>query len=304
MIILKNKLIYYLQKLLIDSNIYIPHTVWYSYSKRDFKIVDYKPYQLQNLPYTFRGPKPNLKPKNYIAFIGAAQTFGCFCKNPFPNLIKEDFDVDILNLGMGGAGPDHFNDPDILSLINNAKFVVVQVLSARSVDNSFMKDSTGSTTIRNTGEKITTKEAYRRVLSQSESFAKQIVNETRTNYIKKYQSLLEKISVPKILFWFSERNPDYRDDYTSVKKLFNDFPHLVNQQIFEKIAEHCDEKVICKTNRGLPQQLRSRFTGKPVSIIEGPGKKPKKYNYYYPSPEMHIDAANSLKPSVKKLLSS
>lgn len=300
MSLLKNKLIYYGQHALLKTGLYNPDEVWYSYSKRDYEIVDYQAYELPGLSYTFRGPKPDLKPGEYIAFIGAAQTFGCYCQNPFPDLIQKKLNVDILNLGMGGAGPEHFIEPKLLELINDAKAVVVQVLSARSVENSYMEDCTGTITLRETGEKVSSEEAYRRVLSKSEDFAKQIVSETRENYIKKYHDLLDKITVPKILFWFSEREPEYKDDFSDVKGLFNDFPQMVNQEIFEEIAGKCDESVVCKTDRGLPQQLVSRFTGKPVSIIEGPGKKPKTRNYYYPSPEMHEDAANALEPVLTK----
>lgn len=302
MSLLKNKIIYHVQRLLMKFNLYSPEEVWYSYSERDYEVVDYHPYEISDLPYTFRGPKPELESGNYIAFIGAAQTFGCFCQHPFPDLIWKKLDITVLNLGMGGAGPEHFNEQELLSLINDAKAVVVQVMSARSVENSYMEDCTGIITLRETGEKVSSEEAYRRVLAKSEDFARQIVEETRQNYIETYRKLLNKITVPKILFWFSVREPEYEDDFSNVKSLFNSFPQMVNQATLEKIASECEESVICTTNRGLPQKLVSRFNGKPVSIIDAPGKKPKTHNYYYPSPEMHEDAARELAPVLSNYL--
>lgn len=302
--LLKNRIKYYVQNTLIKLNLYEPKEVWYSYSQRDYEIVDYQAYQIPGLPYTFRGPKPDLNSGDYVAFIGAAQTFGCLCEHPFPDLIQQKFDVDILNLGMGGAGPEHFDDPKLLDLINNAKAVVVQVMSARSVENSYMKDCTGIITIRETGEKVSSKEAYRRVLDQSEDFARKIVEETRRNYVGTYRNLLNKITVPAILLWFSVREPHYIDDFSSVKSLFNSFPQMVNQAMLHEIATECDDIVNCTTNRGIPQKLISRFNGKRTSIIDAPGNKPKTHNYYYPTPEMHEDAAKSLEHVVAKILES
>jgi hypothetical protein len=300
--ILRNQARYVTQKVLLKSGLYKPEKVWYSYSERDHEIVDYNAYQIPELPYTFRGPKPRLNSGEYIAFLGAAQTFGCFCPKPFPEIIKHNLDVDILNLGMGGAGPDHFNQPKLITLVNDSKVAVLQVLSARSVENSFMKDCTGTITIRETGEKVSGKEAYRILLNQSEDYARKIVSETRKNYLSIYKNLLSEIKVPVILFWFSKRKPEYEDDYSNFNKLLNDFPHLVNQELLEEIIAECDDYVECISDRGSPQKLLSRFTGKPASVIDGPGKKPKRFNYYYPSPEMHEDAANKLQNVLSKFL--
>ena len=302
MLKLKNRVVSWSQSLLMRLRIYSPKLVWYSYSTRDFQIVDYQAYQLDKLPYSFRGPKPVLKNKKYISFLGAAQTFGVFCRKPFPDLIKDELGCNIINLGMGGAGPGHFLHKELLSVINDSKIAVVQVLSARSVENSVMEDCTGTITIRATGEKLSSKDAYNRVLSNPEFDAEQIISETRQNYTKAYKELLDKITVPKILFWFSDRDPAYQDDFSSVDGIFNSFPHMVNQEIINIIAMECDEFVSCTTNRGLPQKLISRFTNKPVSIIDGPGKKPKTHNYYYPSPEMHTDAAKVLLPVIQNYL--
>ena len=53
------------------------------YQNRDREIVDYQMYELSGTGLQFRGPEHRIGHK-YIAFVGAAQTFGCFCEHPFP----------------------------------------------------------------------------------------------------------------------------------------------------------------------------------------------------------------------------
>lgn len=302
MSLINKNIIYYYHRFLINFNLVNHNQPRCSYTKRDHEVIDYHAYKIGNLPYEFRGPKPNLTPGDYVAFIGAAQTFGCFANEPFPDLIQKHLNVATLNLGIGGAGPSYFVVPELLPLVNNAKVVVVQVMSGRSVENAYMKDCGGKVTVRKTGERITAKEAYKRVQAISEDYANQIVQETRDNYIREYEDLLCKITPPKILFWFSKREPDYIEDYGKERHILGGFPQLVNQEMLEKIADKCDAYVNCTTNRGSPQRHISRTTGKPVSIISRPGMRPKTHNHYYPSPEMHEDAARSLLPVISNFL--
>jgi hypothetical protein len=55
----------------------------------------------------------------------------------------------------------------------------------------------------------------------------------------------------------------------------------------------------CVSLRGSPQPLVSRFTGRPVTVNPADDRldlavKPWAENRYYPSPEMHEDAARTL----------
>jgi hypothetical protein len=69
----------------------------------------------------------------------------------------------------------------------------------------------------------------------------------------------------------------------------------------ETVRSHCDGYAACVSVRGRPQQLRSRFTGKPTRVLV-PGERPTTGNSYYPSPEMHQDAAALLRPICQELL--
>jgi hypothetical protein len=51
----------------------------------------------------FRGPPADLS-RPYIACVGAAQTFGRFCASPFPEILGRRLGIQVVNLGVGGAG--------------------------------------------------------------------------------------------------------------------------------------------------------------------------------------------------------
>ncbi len=120
-------------------------------------------------------------------------------------------------------------------------------------------------------------------------------------WIASYERLLSLIQVPTVLVWLSVREPAYTEKYDSVEGLFGNFPHLVNQTMVETVASHCDAYAACVSIRGRPQRLRNRFTGKPTRVLV-PGGGDMTENSYYPTPEMHQDAAALLGPICRELL--
>lgn len=294
------------------------------YQDWDIDIIDYDMYTLQNLD--LRGPQ--LSQSDYIAYLGAAQTFGRYCHEPFPTLLGQQLHLGTLNLGSGGKGPQYYlQNPQALDLINSAKLAVVQVMSGRSVSNSVFESTRGGRSgIRRRNGKKTTSNIifYELVSGQDErgldpAFLQQLVAETRENYVAAMVELLEKIQVPTILLWFSVRSPDYQEIYpavlprrinrwlerlsngklglwrrqheTRVDKFLGDFPHLVNQTMVEQLQPYCDRYVEYMGQTGLPQ---------PLKTYEGKALAP---NIYYPSPEMHREVYGKLLPVCQALLS-
>jgi Sulfotransferase family/Domain of unknown function (DUF6473) len=268
----------------------------HGYQRRDHEIVDYELFVLPGTRWPLRGPAPErIAVGEYFACVGAAQTFGCFTKRPFPVLLSERLDVPALNLGYAGAGPQHFiRHEAILNYINQSQFAVVQVMSGRSEDNSRF-DSKGleQLTRRSDGRIMGADTAYRELLANEDlETVKAVVAETRMNWVRSYSMLLGRIAVPTILFWFSVRSPDYEESYTGLKGLFGEFPQLVNRAMIDQIRDLSDYYVECISARGFPQLLTSRFTGEVVSVDLANGKQ--EFNDYYPSPQMHEDAAAAL----------
>ena len=289
----------------------------YDYQRRDAEVVDYKLWRLwtPNTGFAMRGPKPiNLSSGEFYTAIGAADTFGRFVERPYPELLGEALGISALNMGFAGVGPIFFNYPRnkiLLNLINRSKFVTISIMSGRSQPNSlFQVDSHSQVRYRlKSGEIVPADLAYQQLLDTSdEATIAAIVAETREQYLEQFIQLLDNITVPKILLWFSRRVPDYTESYDSVLSLLGGFPHLINRTMIDKLQPHCDEYVECVSAVGLPQQLLNARTGRPASVV-----RPRVYvgdrvhmkpsllsaNSYYPSPEMHETATKELIPVCK-----
>lgn len=283
-----------------------------AYQERDIEIVDYQIYRHEETGLWLRGPQPErLEEGRYIACLGGAQTFGCFCNKPFTRLLQEALNFPVVNYGVGGAGPSFFLQQEkIFGTLNKAVCTIIQVMSGRSESNSvFDTGGLAYITRRSDGCRLGAREAYQRLLWRKMIFGrkdlKRIIAETRENWIRNYQSLIEKIEGPVVLFWFAKRKPDYRERYFHVSALLGGFPHLVNREMLLAIKDEADDYVRCVTDRGIPQHLISRFTGIPAKVDPGRPRKDLKgplwtHNIYYPSPEMHEEAAALLAPVCKK----
>ncbi|WP_200809783.1 DUF6473 family protein [Demequina sp. NBRC 110054] len=310
------------------------------YQERDREVVDYEMYQEQDSGLWFRGPEPTeLRQGEYIVCLGAAQTFGCFCDQPYPALLEDRLGLPVVNLGYGGAGPRFFlRHPELLPLINGAALVIVQVMSARSEDNSrFDSGGLEYMTDRETGERISASQAYADLLAQHDdglqhlpsglrkvvrsvkghSEVRAVLAETRANWVESYRELLAAITAPTRLLWFSKRSPGLHRSrralwwwqrYDDVNAMFGDYPQLVNRSMVAEIEPLAEGFVECTTRRGSPQRLVSRFTGEPVMVDFGRDRpdlaEVLPVNEYYPSPEMQIDAADALEPEVTRALAA
>jgi hypothetical protein len=294
------------------------------YQRRDREVVDYQMYQLDEVGLCFRGPKvENLHEGEFFACLGAAQTFGCFAEKPFCTLLQDRLGLPALNLGYGGAGPSFYlKHAGLIDIINRSRFAIIQVMSGRSQSNALL-DAGGLeyVTMRADGRRMSAENAYREILHgverprNSKSLAarikrrirrhfgamrlKALVKETRANWVDSYSQLFRAIRVPTVLFWISRRDWDYPIDYSSVDGVFGDFPQLIDRQTMSLITPLASHYAQCVSSRGFPQQLISRFTGLPTSVRlcdDRPdfGDVTWTHNKYYPTPEMHVDAAESL----------
>jgi hypothetical protein len=278
------------------------------YQQTDAHIVKYKMYKLPGVEGGyFRGPP--LRSDEYIACVGAAQTFGRFVQLPFPQLIARALGIDSLNLGRGGAGPAYpLSNPALLQYINGAKLVIVQVYSARSQSNSVFRTINHGMVGTNllTGTEMDAGEFYTWLLGQNRDFVQKVIAETRENYVTAMTDLLAAITPPKILLWFSTRVPEYQERWElPIWRLFGAFPQLLNRSMIERLRDRADQYVECVSTRGSPQPIID-LNGNPSSFrVQLAGRSEvvmKTQNQYYPSPEMHEDAAQLLIPACQDLL--
>jgi hypothetical protein len=256
----------------------------------------YDLYKISGITNTsFRGPPIN-RTKPYAACLGAAQTFGRFAARPYPAILAQRLRFPFLNLGVGAAGPLWFQAPQYVKLANNAKFVIVLVLSGRSEGNSLFDNraSGGLMGVRKSDNRLMRFEDFIMELMEAEGRdrAIEIIQETRARYVSDMITLLQRIYRPKILFWFSVRTPEYREQFGSAWELLGDFPQLVNRQMIDMLRPYADSYVECVTSRGMPQKLWQ--SNKPVDGTTA--EDGWLLNRYYPTPDMHQEAADMLAP--------
>jgi len=300
------------------------------YQARDYEVVDYQLYQLPGTDLKFRGPEPQLVDGKFVSCLGAAQTLGCFADQPYPSLLERQFGITALNLGYGGAGPRFYNrHPELLDIVNRGQLAIVQIMSGRSEDNSrFESRGLELLTRRSDGKQMSADAAWRSVLelryawnrlplgkgiarrlcrAYGSADARRLLQETRENWLESYSQLLGSIRIPKVLLWFSNRTPDFRESFENLHQFMGIYPQLVTREMVETVARQADDYVECTTDRGSPQELLSRFDGSPVTIDLARDRddfagQTWKENRYYPSPEMHQDAAGCLGETLAGLL--
>jgi hypothetical protein len=206
-----------------------------------------------------------------------------------------------------------FMQGKLLQLINQARFVIVQVMSGRSLGNSvFDCPNHGGTLVRRLlGAKPQfALEAWRNWMEELGSQFERdekirriqgVMEETRTLWIGEMCLLREALKPQCVLFWFSKRELDYTEYYSDPELVFGEFPHLIDGRCIRSVRPLFDGFIECVTSRGSPQPLFNRFSGEPHCL--NPAFKMPYHNVYYPSPEMHEGAAVELRQMVSDLAS-
>lgn len=298
---------------LLGSPAHRPRGIKLSYQVVDQEIIDYQLTRLPGTEFAVRAPLPSRLDGGvpFICALGAAQTFGRFAERPFLKLLGDRLGVETLNLGSAGAGPRHYlQRPKVLEIVNRSRVVVLQVMSGRSVSNSYFENVNAGSLRPRTAPKDEkprhAEVAYTELFeTKGEDFVRSLIAETRRNYVNEYIELIRAIRAPIILFWFSRRTADYTEIYVrgvdrASGGFLGDFPQLVNSAVLERVRAHVKNYVECVTSRGMPQLLRNRTTGEVVDL--GIAPRYPGHNNYYPSPEMHEDAAAMLESGVRCLL--
>ena len=282
-----------------------------TYQKPDRAFIDYYPYKWGRLNQVYRGPKPDFD-QPYIACLGAAQTFGRYVANPFPAQLAEILGVPVANLGTAGAGPGFFlRDSMALEAASNAEVCVIQVMSARSLSNRmFQVRPKKNEQLKAVSKALS--DLFPHVDFETFSYAHNMLNqiaeedpgkfievekELKTAWVARTRLMLESIQTKKILFWFSERAPN-EDVETKNQKTKLKYPHYVDQAMLDAVTPFVDRVVYCISSEGLPQSLL--VDGE--AVLQTPFGMPVRENRYYPSPEMHQQAAEVLGRPVYDLL--
>lgn len=270
-----------------------------SYQQRDAHIIDYNTYRFNS--YKLRGPQIDTN-KPYIVCLGAAQAFGPFCEKPFPVLLADKLGMQVFNIGLGGAIPAQFLDRKFLEVINHSKLAIVQVLSGRCGSNSRYTSVANQLGIMHDDCNVVPPVVFWRYAEKKyrKRLINKLVKETRRDYIYQMLTLIRSVKVSRLLFYISTHKPgDLPDSMT-----MSPFPHFLKRWMLEEMAGFCDEYVECVSNRGMPMKLYDK-NGNPTTVKRPYWNSllpPIAHNIYYPSPEMHVDAAELLAPACQNIL--
>ena len=274
-----------------------------NFQELDEPHFDYKLERVDRIPdHDLRGPVPDLR-EPYFVCIGGSHVFGRFCNDPFPALLSRSLSLPVLNLGLEGNGPQVFVDDRLLGLINGARFAVVGIVSARIGSNSrFVNSPSGRHRGErlNDGKKMYLEEFLEEEMKESPHHeVTRLVEETRDSWVSHYRSLLNAITVPRVLHWFSTVTPYRTDNYATMWKLLGQFPQLVNGRMIGQVRPFCEAYVETVCRQGLPQPLWDADR----KIGGTAWRNGKLFNDYFPSPEMHAAAATDLLPVCKIIAS-
>lgn len=268
----------------------------------DRDVVDY-PYEEIGARFAVR--RANAKPVPAvpdICIVGAAGCFGRFAKEPFADIVARRTGFAVANLGFGGARPEaYLSDPVLMERIEQAGTVIVELMSGRGYENDMLRSTSP---ILNSVE---VKPAYRPLLPNLdfdqhifvdwvwERAFKHLPPEDVEGLIAQSSAQLERdlkalldAAPNAILFHFAQTPlPETvtRETYA--------FPHLVTQAMAERLSTDYELCSVVST-AGVPSPLINRHTGAPEPLMKGwPDPT---VNAYYPTPEMHREAAEALIP--------
>ena len=220
-----------------------------------------------------------------------------------------------LNLGLGAVSPGFLLDHDaLIEYVNRGKFVILQVMAARASENSRLKPSHRMGELYDTrhNEFISEPAAWVRIMNEEPEKFPFYVAQSQNSWVGDNLRLLEKITVPVILFWQSIR--EIVEDPTDLQAkngwfALGEFPHAVDGKSLEVIRRFCDGFAHCTSKRNFNFPLISRFTGKNIEIDYSKGLErgsagfdwKETRNHYYHSNEMNEDAVPELITAIRQL---
>ncbi len=183
--------------------------------------LDYYPCRHGNSKLLFRGPRRKLD-RRYVAVLGGTETYGRFIEKPYPALVEETTEKQVINLGYVNAGVDVFlQDQSVMEVCAKADATVIQLLGAQNLTNRFYavhprrNDRLVSvapllqTLFRDVdfSEFNFTRHLLVALQQQSPERFVMVADEIKSAWLARMRQLLSAVGGKKILLWIGEEAP-------------------------------------------------------------------------------------------------
>ncbi|MEJ7926299.1 DUF6473 family protein [Sphingobium sp. AN641] len=287
----------------------LPDELTLDYTPLHNEIIDYDFYSLDGMPrLRFRGPlfDPRKAEKgSFFTSLGSAHTLGVLSPTTYTRILAGKLGMPGWNTGVGGISAAFYNaHPAIIDMANRGSFAIVQVTAARLASNDRIQTTPAAQTVFDSrhGDMVEPEMAWARIEREEPEKLDTYIAQSRASWARDHEQLLRSLTVPTVLLWFAVRPIEAGG--ASIRQVGSTaataFPQYIDETDVQKIRDRADAMTVCVTSRGSGHPLISRFTGRHVTITYPTVNLVEDANHYYPSPEMHEDAANALLPVVRK----
>lgn len=160
--------------------------------------------------------------RDYVAFIGGADTFGQFVPTAFPDLVERQTGQTCLNLGSPNAGIDAFlSDPSLMGLCARARMTVIQITGTQYMSNRFFTVDPRRNNRFIRASKLlkaiyfdvdfsrfeTTDDMLAALASAAPDRLHLVRAEMQTAWVARMRSLIAAVDGPVILLWAADHPP-------------------------------------------------------------------------------------------------
>jgi len=296
---------------------------WYHKEDLERAGIAYGELRFPGCTYVFRGretPWDGVEP--YAACIGSATTFGRFIRKPYPQQLEEATGRPFINLGIGGARPEaYLANTALMNLLRRSSLVVAELMSARGYPSALFSplscdgniglfmDWFGWRKHRKDDAQLdwllTQMEerkavfidrvyevAFKYLSADQRDFIRDSI---LSHYLKDFGILAQEVGKPIVGLLISRAAPFQARNLREPKDYYawsGDYPHFVDDIVIESLRQHGIPVVVSRSQRGFPYRVHHWVTGEPAAVF--PWKTDPALNEYYPSQEMHDDAAQAL----------
>ena len=184
--------------------------------------IDYQWCHYDGSRLRFRGPVGALD-RPYVAVLGGTETFGRYVEHPYPQLLGDWLEMQVLNLGVSQAGLSLFSEERwLLDAAAKAEVAVVQILGAQNMSNRLYSVHTRRndrflavspalkeifpdvdfSEINFTGHLLST------LHSRSPAAFDVVVHELKWAWVQRMRRIVQTIGPRVVLLWMSDRRPE------------------------------------------------------------------------------------------------